>query len=70
MEKEIEGTWAKDDLRRAFVAGAKWWEYRSRKATMWNSDITIAEIEADKRYPEGKVKEDRWWTFSSGGRDE
>jgi len=53
----IEGTWPKDDLRRAFVAGAKWWEYYATEATMWNSDVSLAEDEAEKRYPEGKLKE-------------
>ena len=56
-EKFIEGTWPKNDIRRAFVAGAKWWEYYSTKATMWNSDVSLAEIEAEKRYPEGKIRE-------------
>jgi hypothetical protein len=51
-----EGTWPKDDLRRAFVAGAKWWEYEAGGGTMWNSDIRLAEVEAELRYPEGKVK--------------
>jgi len=44
-----------DDLRRAFVAGAKWWEYHSTKFTMWPSDRDLAEKEAERRYPEGKL---------------
>jgi len=50
-----QGTWPADDLRRAFVAGAKWWEFFSRGATMWSSDQNLAENEAETRYPEGKV---------------
>jgi hypothetical protein len=50
----IEGTWRRDDLRRAFVAGAKWWEFESRKATMWASDRALAEAEAERVYPKGK----------------
>jgi len=50
-DKMKEGTWPENDIRRAFVAGAKWWEFHSTGATMWQSDVTIAEIEANKRYP-------------------
>ena len=46
----IEGYWDKDDIRRVFVAGAKWWEFESRGATMWNSDVRKAETEATRRY--------------------
>ena len=52
----IDGTWAADDLRRAFVAGAQWWEWRKEQATMWSRERYLAEAETDKRYPEGKVK--------------
>jgi len=45
-----EGTWPKDDLRRAFVDGAKWWEYHSTKFTMWQSDQRVVEEEAERRY--------------------
>jgi len=53
-----EGTWPKDDVRHAFVAGAKWWEYHSTEFTMWPSDQRLAEREAEKRYPGGSVRED------------
>lgn len=46
----MEGTWPKNDIRRAFVAGASWWEYHSTRFTMWPSDRTLAEQEAEKRY--------------------
>lgn len=47
----IEGTWPKYDIRRAFVEGAKWWEFAQYGATtMWNTDIAAAEEEADTRY--------------------
>lgn len=52
----LEGTWPADDLRRAFVEGAKWWEYESTGATMWPSDRNIAEAEAERRFPGGKRK--------------
>ena len=41
---------SKDDIRRGFVAGAKWWEFVSRGATMWSSDVREAEEEATRRY--------------------
>ncbi len=44
----IEGTWPKNDIRRAFVAGTKWWEFHSTGATMWQSDQRLAEIEAGR----------------------
>jgi len=52
--KIIIGHWTENDIRRVFVAGAKWWEFHSRKATMWNSDVRLAENEATKRYGEFK----------------
>ena len=50
------GSWPQDDLRRAFVAGAKWWEYHSTKATMWQSDQRLSEEEAENRYPSGQPR--------------
>lgn len=55
MAEELEGYWPADDLRRAFVMGAKWWEYQSLGATMWQSDQREAEAEAERRYPDGKL---------------
>jgi len=46
----MEGTWPENDIRRAFVAGASWWEYHSTRFTMWQSDRRLAEEEAEKRY--------------------
>jgi len=55
----VEGTWPADDIRRAFVAGANWWEFHSQGATMWNSDKRLAEDEAEKRYPDGKERSNK-----------
>lgn len=63
--KATEGEWAQDDLRRAFVAGAQWWEIEIRGATMWQSDRDRAEAEAESRYPNGKVRE---WGMQNGKR--
>jgi len=51
-----EGQWANDDLRRAFVNGARWWEYAKTGFTMWRYDQDEAEEEAERRYPQGKPK--------------
>ncbi len=48
----LEGSWPEEDMRRAFVAGAKWWEWKDKKFTMWDSDVNRAEAQAEKRYPE------------------
>lgn len=48
--KHVEGTLPEFDIRRAFVDGARWWEYRQTGATMFQSDRNIAEAEAEKRY--------------------
>lgn len=49
------GAWPDDDLRRAFVAGAKWWEWHRQGATMWPSDVDRAEEEAERRFPGGRL---------------
>lgn len=51
----IQGKWAADDLRRAFVMGAEWWEFHKEGATMWNSDIDLVEAEAEKIFPHGGI---------------
>ena len=56
MPKPTEGTWPENDLRRAFVAGAKWWEWHTSDFTMWQSDQRLAEAEAEKRYKKRTVK--------------
>jgi len=47
---------------KAFVAGAKWWEYHETEFTMWQSDQRLAEEEAIKRYASQQGK--------SSGQDE
>jgi hypothetical protein len=46
----LRGKWSEDDIRRAFVAGASWWEFDQTSATMWTDDRSRAETEATKRY--------------------
>lgn len=50
--KFIEGVWPEHCEQRAFVAGAKWWEFVSTGGTMWASDRDKAEKEAVRRYGE------------------
>lgn len=37
--------------RKAFLHGAKWWEFESTKGTMWQSDQHKTWDEATRRYP-------------------
>ncbi len=59
MPKRIEGAWPENDIRRAFVAGAKWWEFHMTGFTMWASDRDLAEAEATKRYAEIKKEKEK-----------
>lgn len=47
----------RQELHKAFVAGAKWWEYYNSGFTMWDDDIRQAEAEAEKRYGKAEGKE-------------
>lgn len=53
----VQGEWTADCLQRAFVEGAKWWEYESQSATMWQSDRNLAEQEAVRRYGPAPIAE-------------
>jgi hypothetical protein len=53
----LEGTLPADDLRRAFVMGAKWWAWETMHATMFPSERHEAEAEAERRFPGGKPPE-------------
>lgn len=37
-------------LIRAFVDGAKWWEYKTAYSTMWAEDRDAAQAEAHRRW--------------------
>lgn len=52
-KKEAPGTLPAADIRRAFVAGARWWEFEDSGGTMWPSDRNKADDEAEKRYSGG-----------------
>ena len=56
MSQPSEQARSRQELRKAFVAGAKWWELYRYRATMWPNKIRVAETEAEKQYgkPEGK----------------
>jgi len=42
-----------DRLLRAFVEGAKWWEWQTVGATMWQSDQRLAAAAAEERLKQG-----------------
>jgi hypothetical protein len=56
VPRRIEGTLPADDLRRAFVDGAAWWNFKSTEFTMFNSERREAEAEAEVRFPGGKPR--------------
>lgn len=43
----------------AFLQGAKWWEYKSRGFTMWQSDQSDALNEAEKKRANGTLGVDK-----------
>lgn len=47
------GLWGKDDPRRIFVEGAKWWEFHKTGFTAWPSDVDEMEEEAIRRFGGG-----------------
>jgi hypothetical protein len=53
------GSWPVECQQRAFVEGAKWWDWQSAGATMWNEDQRKAEAEAVHRYGEPVAACDR-----------
>ena len=62
---ELEGLKPKEEgIQRAFVEGAKWWEFTITGAPLWRGAIAEAEVEAKKRY--GKPKGDIWGGRAAG----
>jgi hypothetical protein len=61
-----EGTWPERCEQRAFVAGAKWWEYQTAGASMWQSHQREAEDEAVRRFgdPLARPVSDRFETLA------
>lgn len=50
-----DGFWKEDCIQRAFVEGAKWWQFHHNGSTMFGSERDDAEVEAVKRYGEPEV---------------
>ena len=50
----IEGTLPANDLRRAFVAGARWYLMATDGVTMFSDEREAAEAAAEARYPGGR----------------
>ncbi|MCK4827504.1 hypothetical protein KA005_67870 [bacterium] len=48
---KTEGTWPKNDIRRAFIAGTEWWQnYIASGFAMYPSDQKLVKEETKKRY--------------------
>lgn len=52
-----EGTWPQECVQRAFVEGAKWWQFHHGGSTMFSSERAEAESEAIIRYGEPAKRE-------------
>lgn len=48
----IEGSWPASCVQRAFVDGAKWWQFHQSKFTAFPSEVDEMEAEAVRRYGE------------------
>lgn len=45
-----EGSFDIHSVQRAFVDGAKWWQFHANGATAWSSEVRDMETEAIRRY--------------------
>ena len=45
----------RQELRKAFVAGAKWWNCHTRDFPLWPNRMEFAQTEAEKQYGRAKV---------------
>jgi hypothetical protein len=46
-----DGDATANELRRAFVAGAQWWEYVRTGSAMGSNDLRLVEAEGERRHP-------------------
>lgn len=75
LDPETDDLWPANDWRYAFLQGAKWWEFKSRGATMWQEDQNDARAEAERRYqhtqpePSGPSGEAEQCTYVDGVND-
>lgn len=55
-KRPVDGWWPEHCEQRAFVSGAKWWQFHKNGATAFGSERDEMEEEAVRRYgePEGK----------------
>ena len=47
----------RQELRKAFVAGAKWWKCHTRDFPLWPNRMEFAQTEAEKQYGKPARKE-------------
>lgn len=55
-DEDTDGTWPLDCLQRAFVDGAKWWQFHKNGSTMFPSERVETEKQAIGRYGEEPLK--------------
>lgn len=48
--------WDEKDPRLAFINGVAWWEHQRMNSSLSASDLALAQAEAEKRYPGGKLR--------------
>jgi len=62
MSQPSEQARNRQELRKAFVAGAKWWNCHTSEFPVWpNSTQEFAETEAERRYGKPEEKESGSW---------
>lgn len=65
----LEGSWPMGCVQRAFVLGAKWWQFEANGATAFPSEVDQMEAEAVRRYGEPidprKAERPDWHPFES-----
>ena len=67
--EEAKGSWPDQCLQRAFVDGAKWWEFQRTGGTMWQSDQDKAEQAAIDKYGIDPVVVERVFRSTEDGFD-
>jgi hypothetical protein len=58
MLHEDLGTWPERSVQRAFVAGAKWWQWKATGFTAFPSEVDEMEVEAIRRYGDPEPPEE------------
>lgn len=54
--RSVEGSWPLNCIQRAFVNGAKWWQFHRNGSTAFSSEVGEMEDEAVRRYGEPYIE--------------